>query len=182
MKPHYGNDAVIDSHAGTIRTTIERAANDCKYIDNARRLLDLALEAIGGTCEIGEEPSIQETLGGSLVIRGMRDFTVYLSPYHFPMRDNFTIAHELGHFFLHFFLQKPKPKLPLNFPRHGANSLIERQANRFAASLLMPADEFTQKYAEYAGDQWLLSGYFGVPCLQVRSRIACLGLHLSPIS
>jgi Zn-dependent peptidase ImmA (M78 family) len=58
-------------------------------------------------------------------------------------RRRFTAAHELGHFFLH---SKNQPlfidKIPKIMYRNNASStgevLIEREANAFAAALLMP--------------------------------------------
>ncbi|SHF82165.1 protein of unknown function [Flavobacterium fluvii] len=58
-------------------------------------------------------------------------------------RKRFTVAHELGHFFLH---SKNQPlfidKTPKIMYRNNASStgevLIEREANAFAAALLMP--------------------------------------------
>ena len=55
-----------------------------------------------------------------------------------PTRQRFTIAHELGHFRLH-------PHLETDFVKRNslsASAMIadEMEANRFAASLLMPVD------------------------------------------
>ena len=62
---------------------------------------------------------------------------------HKPKRQRFTIAHEIGHFILH---SKEQPisidKVPKVMFRNSASSsgeiLKEREANSFAASLLMP--------------------------------------------
>ena len=58
-----------------------------------------------------------------------------------PARRNFTIAHELGHFVLHkdsiMFVDKEVMLLRDNVSKTG-EKLKEREANAFAASLLMP--------------------------------------------
>jgi Zn-dependent peptidase ImmA (M78 family) len=67
-------------------------------------------------------------------------------------RDRFTIAHELGHFFLHF------PKVQSAHPDDGmkayrwvessdtTNQRCEWEANWFAASFLMPETLFRKLY------------------------------------
>jgi Zn-dependent peptidase ImmA (M78 family) len=141
-----------------------------------RRLLDEIVRITEGTIEMVEDPSQQEADGGSLIIRGESDFTIALSPYTTPLRDNFTIGHELGHYFLHYYLQTPRPALPLTFTRYGTG-LIEWQANRFAAALLMPAEAFRNSFKEFGGDEFLLAGYFEVsrPAVQVRAQSLRLG-------
>lgn len=51
-------------------------------------------------------------------------------------RKRFTIAHELGHYFLHRSLKSTF--VDEVFTRSGTSNQIEREANAFAASLLMP--------------------------------------------
>jgi Zn-dependent peptidase ImmA (M78 family) len=129
------------------------------------------IERTGGKIKVVEDPSDQETDGGSLEIRGKNDYTVFLSPYTTPLRDNFTIAHELGHYVLHFFFASAQPQTPIRFARYGS-SPIEWQANRFAAAILMPADKFRDAYQKFNGNLSLLSGLFGVslPAVEVRAR------------
>ena len=58
-----------------------------------------------------------------------------------PRRQSFTIAHELGHWVMHriFFLKNPEiyPFLP-RFSRPSNNDPHEKEANKFAAHLLVP--------------------------------------------
>lgn len=55
-------------------------------------------------------------------------------------RQRFTLAHEIGHFFLH----APKEVIYWDYPKFQ-NLQIEREANIFAASLLIP-DFILEKY------------------------------------
>lgn len=57
-------------------------------------------------------------------------------------RKRFTIAHELGHFFLH-----EDNKLKVSY--RGGQSHEETEANRFAAELLMPEDLVKQEYQKF---------------------------------
>jgi hypothetical protein len=63
-------------------------------------------------------------------------------------RRAYTVAHELGHFFLHRQLVDEDPEFDGGFycekdaVEHGAGRDIEKEANEFAANLLMPLDDF----------------------------------------
>lgn len=58
-------------------------------------------------------------------------------------RQRFSIAHELGHLFLHMLNQNGKPDKVAYFRgKENNNSFAEWEANEFAASLLMPREEF----------------------------------------
>jgi Zn-dependent peptidase ImmA (M78 family) len=78
---------------------------------------------------------------GSVSIHGKRN-----------RRQRFTIAHELGHFFLHS-RDEHVTKAPMVMLRSGASStgLIseEIQANQFAAELLMPREAVGLLVEEY---------------------------------
>ncbi|MCC6572585.1 MAG: ImmA/IrrE family metallo-endopeptidase [Planctomycetes bacterium] len=56
------------------------------------------------------------------------------------VRRRFTIAHELGHFFLHLSRGSVRIDRPLHRSINASNSAQEREANAFAAALLMPAN------------------------------------------
>ncbi len=62
---------------------------------------------------------------------------------HHPVRRRFTIAHELGHWFLHPDQSQDFLLTEENVARHKA-SPMEAEANAFAGSLLMPRKWFGQ--------------------------------------
>lgn len=93
-----------------------------------------------------------------------------------PARRRFTIAHELGHWFLH---QREQTSL---FCRHGQVEdepaaerpplpRIEEEANQFAATLLMPAEMVRREYARADND-------FGALCRTFGSSGAAMGRRL----
>lgn len=172
ITPYRGTNQDIERIADSLREAIlEQSQSDLR----GRPLLDEIVTVTGGTVQLAEDPSQQEVDGGSLIIDNANDYKIFLSPYTTPLRDNFTIAHEVGHFFLHFVLQQPRPNLPLGFTRYGTG-LVEWQANRFAAALLMPADQFRKKHKQLNGDGFLLSGFFDVSRAAVEARgesLAC---------
>lgn len=137
---------------------------------DVRPFLEKVVTLLGGRVSISEAPSWLEEAGGSLVIApGRRSFEIRLSRFTSPLRDVFTIAHELGHYVLHY-----PHKAPLNeevpFYRYGSGP-IEAQANRFAAAFLMPADEFTRLRKEFGNDEYRLASHFGVSKPAVAARM-----------
>lgn len=95
----------------------------------------------------------------SLHVSGIGDFTIYLPTLTSARRDRFTLAHELGHYFLHY--RYAKKRSEETFYR-GARNLVETQSNVFASSLLMPEDHFRRAFSEADGDIWELSRRFHV--------------------
>jgi len=116
-------------------------------------------------------------------------FEVLLAPNQPETRERFTLAHELGHLFLHMnFLdaeqwQAAGSYLDGAFRRSdGDYSEEELQANEFAASLLMPEPEFrrlAQENFDTGSSKYKLTGianYFGVSLEATRNRGRWLGM------
>jgi Zn-dependent peptidase ImmA (M78 family) len=75
-----------------------------------------------------------------------------------PVRQRFTVAHEIGHFALG---HEDAPRDSGNFQSSG--DVREQQANKFAAELLMPASLVTQYYhSGVANSVEALASIFGV--------------------
>ena len=108
----------------------------------------------------------------SLRVEDDKSFTIFLSPETSPLRDNFTIGHELGHLLLHTDFDAPGVA---HFNRFGSDR-AETEANWFAASLLMPRDEFTASARENGPDPYLLAGRFGVSVAAANVRLRALRL------
>lgn len=95
-----------------------------------------------------------------------------------PVRRRFTVAHELGHLALgHLSPGNPKFRDPATNFSYSAHKAEEREANRFAAELLMPAN--TLKYAIerknlHSVDD--LADLFGVSQVAMKYRLENLGL------
>ncbi len=159
----------IEDLASELRQMVE---DESEHADRGpRALLEWTVDTYGGRIEVAKEPSTYELEGASLIIRGRQDFIIRLSPHTSPLRDNFTIAHELGHYFLHYDPEAPVPDNRLVvFYRYGSDE-FEWQANRFAAAFLMPKDEFVRLHKKYGGNAGLLAGHFQVsrPAVEVRA-------------
>ena len=122
------------------------------------------VSSLGGKIELAQAADSMSQEGGSMYAWKDGRFVIHLSPFTGVLRDNFTIAHELGHLKLHvseYFNQHPE-RVDVRVNRFG-NDKPELQANRFAAALLMPAEAFTS-----VGKQ---TGW-NIPALSVRFSVS----------
>jgi hypothetical protein len=101
-------------------------------------------------------------------------FTVHLPALTSDRRDRFTIAHELGHYFLHYLL--PGKTGEMKFGR-GSRNRPETEANIFGASLLMPTGAYKKAFEEFGDDWWQLGELFGVSPRSAEVRAEVLGLR-----
>ena len=95
--------------------------------------------------------SLSDDLSGVIEFDGIRnEFTIFVNTDKLETRQYFTIAHELGHYFLHQSVIK-KEKIIIDSENSSENralfrldvyeyTKIETEANNFAASLIMPTD------------------------------------------
>lgn len=91
--------------------------------------------------------TVQEHYGlesaGHVVWDQVRGWVIYVRKEDPFTRRRFTIAHELGHFFLHLGEGNRRITNPLHRAGVDPDAQMEREANQFAASLLMPAPVVT---------------------------------------
>lgn len=107
---------------------------------------------------------------GSIFVHKKWDFEIILPNYTSPRRDQFTLAHELGHYFLH----SNQGEKPLVATRSGMSKRVEWEANWFAAGLLMPAEAFEEAYRKNH-DSDVLAVQFGVSSEAASVRVRALG-------
>lgn len=94
---------------------------------------------------------VEEDLGlgmeGAMLASASRSAIVVSSRIHDPGRKRFTMAHELGHYSLHKDREELRCSIEdlLDVAPHPAN--IEQEANEFAMTLLMPADDVRKQAA-----------------------------------
>lgn len=132
---------------------------------------------------------LESDVSGFLVLN--EDATVIgYNNQHSEHRYRFTIAHELGHFILHrnnsrLFIEKTqRPDQRIMFRDNTSSTgeyLKEREANSFAAALLMPRKSVEEKAAEYnteiAEDLiYALARDFNVSNQAMQIRLANLGI------
>ena len=99
-------------------------------------------------------------------VAGLIDFDkkiIYVNAQDAFNRQTFTVAHELGHYFLHRDLFKQDPErynVLLRRPIGQDDDPLEKEANAFAADLLVPR-KYLNFYSRYA-DQQELADLFAV--------------------
>ena len=122
--------------------------------------------------EVVEEP-MDDDMSGFLEIRSGR-WVVGVNAFHHINRKRFTIAHEIAHFLLHSDGQVEFRDR--TFARRTNDpSRMEREADQFAAELLMPADDVKQKIAAGETSLSALAAQFGVSALAMKYRVQNLG-------
>lgn len=131
----------IDEYASQI-------SNHFHYALNGN--IEGVLENLGGEVRYISFLSNQDTDSGSLFVDSENDFTIYISNTTTAQRDSFTIAHEIGHYILHY-INAPRDYF-VNCRGLKANRYTQRrdraewEANWFAAGFLMPRGEFVLRY------------------------------------
>jgi predicted transcriptional regulator len=148
-------------------------AAEQNFVAGRDRLRDL-VGSLGGRIVTVDVPHLRELDGGSLEVYGPGDFLIRLSPITGPLRDNFTIGHELGHYVLHS--GEPLGSERIRVGRWGCEP-VEREANRFAAALLMPKEAFCSCATECCNEPTKLAARFYVSCTAAAYRL--VSLHLA---
>lgn len=137
---------------------------------------------LGGRIEYKTADYETDRLPESIVIDAINDFTIFLPSVTAAVRDRFTIAHELGHLFIHFpIVQKTHPGDGMYATRWVDESnpdLIraEWEANWFAAAFLMPEVIFRSVFRSLNGSLELTSVQFGVSIMAATIRAKTLNL------
>jgi hypothetical protein len=141
--------------------------------------LSLLVNRLGGEISIGNTGK-EDAESGSILINKKAKFKIFISQFTSIERDRFTIAHELGHLFLHYsnIRERMEENSIFRATRYvDANDkqqqVAEREANWFAASLLMPQERFMEIYKQSEEKAEI---EFQVSTSAVRIRAKSLGL------
>lgn len=126
--------------------------------------------------EVVEEP-MDDDLSGYLEFRG-GVWVVGVNAFHHQNRKRFTIAHEIAHFVLHSGQQVSFHDKTFARRADDANPM-EREADRFAAQLLMPEAKVRQLIASGLTTLSGLAAQFGVSALAMRYRVQTLGYQVN---
>jgi len=137
-----------------------------------------AIAKIGGKVKIEDTLLSDPERSGSLFVDGNNDFTIIVPAHTSPSRDRFTIAHELGHFFVHYLWKCSKDgTAPFKMMALRKDSeRVEWEANWFAAAFLMPSDVFRERHQALGGDIEKLASAFCVSQAAAEIRARSLGL------
>lgn len=126
-----------------------------------------------------------DAISGATLYEG-GEFTILINATKAGTRQHFSLGHELGHYFLHPDILKAEKAIidsedALAGPRilyrqeNTSDERLEREANAFAAALIMPADLVSHGW-EAVADIEKLAQIFQVSTVAMSIRLTELGL------
>jgi Zn-dependent peptidase ImmA (M78 family) len=135
------------------------------------------IKKLNGRVVVNSLWDVTDATSGSIKIEEDGSFVIALASHTGMERDRFTIAHELGHYILHFLWPRQKGQNvgAVEARRYGTGR-VEWEANWFAAGFLMPADVFRAAWTDLGGVLGELANRFGVSTEAARVRAETLGL------
>ncbi|MGY5352006.1 ImmA/IrrE family metallo-endopeptidase [Wenyingzhuangia sp. IMCC45533] len=130
-----------------IRNIVKKSYNLLK--ENNVNSLPIDVEALAQKLDIKiDKQNLEDNLSGFFVRKEGRN-VIGLNENHSEVRKRFTIAHEIGHFNLHseqpLFIDYYQEKIYRRNKNTNDDYEIEREANIFAANLLMPEHLISQQ-------------------------------------
>ena len=159
-------------------------------IKDASRLLDhfncpVDLNAILNQYKINlHMADMEQEVSGFLIIKST-GAEIAINKVHHLNRQRFTIAHELGHFFLHS--EKTKEFIDMtptiymrNIDSHTGTIQIEIDANKFAAELLMP-EKYLKKNIEQKNIDMFDDIFLHKLANELKVSIQALSIRLSTL-
>jgi Zn-dependent peptidase ImmA (M78 family) len=167
-----------------IRSLVQRLLTE-HHIQSAPVPIQAIAQSLGVKIQ---QKATEDELSGFLYKAPKLDLTVIgVNAIHHPNRQNFTIAHELGHFLLHDINDVHVDRQFKVWLRNETSSqgvdVREKEANLFAAELLMPVQFVEKDIAEIGTVDLLddegilaeLAGRYGVSTQAMTFRLAYLG-------
>ena len=133
-------------------------------------LYDIVENKLGAKLHFVED--LENGLNGATIIHDATNLDIAIPRKNGSFRANYTIAHELGHYFLH----SQQGNTPIIAQDNQLPDKAEAEANWFAAAFLMPKQAFTEKWEECLGVSELVSRHFLVSPLATKIRAESLGL------
>ncbi len=129
-------DKISNEHE---RKIYEKYASELPPFDVVEFARDIGLE-------VKESNELPENISGFIKKNKEGKVSICVNKKHHANRKRFTVAHELGHYFMHgdqldAGMIDPPTDTVLN-REHGVNNNCEYEANEFGASLLMPEPAF----------------------------------------
>lgn len=164
---------------------IERLANEIRevyHIEIPIKDIDEVVRKLDGKIEYIDNICFSDFFDGTIKIIDEHSFLIR-TPTDSIERKNFTIAHEIGHLFLHMgYIILPEIWNKGDRTKfHKFDDMeLEYQAHRFASAFLMPKDKYIKKIKEYSSDGRIdikeVARYFNVSMQAATNRGVNLGM------
>ncbi|MGN1153687.1 MAG: ImmA/IrrE family metallo-endopeptidase [Candidatus Gastranaerophilaceae bacterium] len=161
--------------------SVKRAADEIRA-DSGNRIPVPVVEIVKSLGFRLFAQELPRNIGGFIIVKDelkdtyKTDKIISVNIHENPKRRRFTVAHELGHYLLDFAENKSEFYNAFE-DDETAKDDKEKIINAFAAMLLIPEDEFKEKYEDYKKDKSTyetikqLSEYFLVPVKAIETRI-----------
>lgn len=159
-----------------------------KFNKDLSKVYNIYPVPIGDICdilgiELNFDKDMDDKIHGNIMYKNNK-FIINVNDRHSVYNNIFTIAHEIGHYLKHNeqviqngFVDRIRNVKEANVSPHIRK--MEREANNFAASLLMPKDKFTELFIQTNGDLEILETFFKVSIEAIKYRALNLGLILA---
>lgn len=138
---------------------------------------------LGGQIEYKNALDFRSHIPESIRIEPSRRFKIFLPSTSSAARYRFTVAHELGHYFLHFpIVAEADPDAGMMATRwvdENDSAQLKRaewEANWFAAAFLMPSIAFRSMLQSFGGNIHPVAARFGVSVQAAEIRAKTLSL------
>jgi predicted transcriptional regulator len=135
--------------------------------------LEPVVRCLNGKIEYLPFTNERNSRQASIIVEKGGEFTIRLIHVLFPLQSRMSIAHELGHLFLHS--RYGEVALQAYDDTKEKDELVENEAYEFACGFLMPAKLFSKAIQAYDKDSVGIAAYFMVPEPVVRQRMINLG-------
>lgn len=170
--PDFASPQPTNASKSKVSEFAEKVAQNLKFRPGAA--LEPIVEQLGGEISYRSRHSVEEG-DASLIVKKKGSFQIFLSSTTGMERDRFSIAHELGHYFLHYIVKKMST--PMRATRFG-NDRVEWEANWFAGAFLMPEADFRSAFERFSKDLDRIAAHFDVS--RMAAEIRSKNLHLAP--
>lgn len=140
-----------------------------------------AVKALGGEIHSRNFWETDQKHAHSLLVRGHGDFTIWQPSTCMRPRQRFEIAHNIGHYVLHFLWKRHTDgdaavPAPMFVSHYIENERADYEANWFGINFIAPKDAFTRLFHETGGDFYAIEKACGLSYYFINLRAKALGL------
>ncbi|WP_153766953.1 ImmA/IrrE family metallo-endopeptidase [Endozoicomonas sp. OPT23] len=135
--------------------------------------VDKVIDHLGYSFEYFQPDTSTRSIAGAV---SHNEKTVYLNSEDTARRQLFTLAHEIGHIVLHLNEGSDDQDF-VDYRKPGPKTSKEKEADTFAAEILMPEQHFINAWKKWTGIPSLVAASFGVSEQSVKIRARVLGLR-----
>lgn len=166
MKKKYGEPKACNLDSGAIASFAEQVASTMGFDPGAD--IEALVNRLNGKIEYCP-PNEDLFKVASITVEKEGAFIIRLSALLFPLQKRFSIAHELGHLFLHSRYGEYPLEAYHNLEKE--NTQVESEADEFACALLMPSKIFKSVVSKLGKDSTNIAAFFMVPEPLVRQKM-----------